>query len=392
MSRHSLALKTFRLRNFKAICDSRVVRFTPLTVLIGNNGSGKSSLVEGLETFQTIVEQGLDKAMQQWRGFEHIWNSACQHELRHRGDGEPYYTNPMSFEVSGASEARQFRADMSINAVDGKNRILIEDEFLRVNDVELKRDITGNVRVLPLKAGPPYRMAPGFSSFRSSAIPGMLGDWGFTDDWQFVSLVPQAMGSPAPQSRVATQVRLAKDGSNIAEYLLGIRDQDPGAFDGIIDSLRYVLPYAADMQPAITSELERTVYLQMTEGQFKVPGWLLSTGTLRIVAMLALLRHPQSPRLIVIEEIENGLDPRTLNLLVGELRAAAEAGIQIIATTHSPHLLDAVPLESVVLCDRVDGEPRFTRPADDKEVRDWAKEFTTGRLYTMSRLNPERAR
>jgi len=34
-----------------------------------------------------------------------------------------------------------------------------------------------------------------------------------------------------------------------------------------------VLPFAADVQPAVTSELERTVYLQLTEGDFKVPGW-----------------------------------------------------------------------------------------------------------------------
>lgn len=63
---------------------------------------------------------------------------------------------------------------------------------------------------------------------------------------------------------------------------------------------------------------------------------------------------------MLIEELENGLDPRTLNLLKGEFEAANDAGIQIIATTHSPYLLDSVPLESVVLVDRVDGQPSFS--------------------------------
>ena len=54
----NLALKSFRLKNFKAIRDSGVVKFTPLTVLIGDNGSGKSSLVEGLSTYQRIVTKG----------------------------------------------------------------------------------------------------------------------------------------------------------------------------------------------------------------------------------------------------------------------------------------------------------------------------------------------
>lgn len=61
-------LQSFRLKNFKAVRDSNVISLLPLTVFIGNNGSGKSSIVEGLETFQAIVEDGLDKAMQHWRG------------------------------------------------------------------------------------------------------------------------------------------------------------------------------------------------------------------------------------------------------------------------------------------------------------------------------------
>src|SRR6266566_3141528 len=74
-------LQEFRLKNFKAVRDSGPIKFTPLTVFIGNNGSGKSSLIEGLETLQMIATDGVDKAMQQWRGFEHIWNKAVPHKL-----------------------------------------------------------------------------------------------------------------------------------------------------------------------------------------------------------------------------------------------------------------------------------------------------------------------
>jgi AAA15 family ATPase/GTPase len=41
-----LPLITFRLQNFKAIQDSKTIKFTPLTSFIGNNGSGKSSIEE----------------------------------------------------------------------------------------------------------------------------------------------------------------------------------------------------------------------------------------------------------------------------------------------------------------------------------------------------------
>ena len=61
-----LSLFSFRLKNFKAVQDSKTIRFTPLTAFIGNNGSGKSSIIEALETFQSVVLNGLDEAMTPW--------------------------------------------------------------------------------------------------------------------------------------------------------------------------------------------------------------------------------------------------------------------------------------------------------------------------------------
>ena len=74
--------------------------------------------------------------------------------------------------------------------------------------------------------------------------------------WQFIMLAPERMGSPVPQQRTAGGVRLTKDGSNIADFLLDIRRQDQNAFDGIVETLAYVLPYARDLQASVTSELE----------------------------------------------------------------------------------------------------------------------------------------
>ena len=149
------------------------------------------------------------------------------------------------------------------------------------------------------------------------------------------------------------------------------------------------MPYARDLQPSITSELERKTYLQLTEANFKVPGWMLSTGTLRMLALLALLRHPLPPPLIVVEEIENGLDPRSIHLLVEEIRNAVLSGItQVVLTTHSPYLLDLLKLDQLVLVARDEsGEPKFYRPDSDAKLNEWAKEFAPGRLYTMGTLH-----
>jgi len=65
-----LPLQTVRVRNFKAVRDSKAIRFTPLTAFIGDNGSGKSSVIEALEALRTMVLQGLDAAMRPWRGLQ----------------------------------------------------------------------------------------------------------------------------------------------------------------------------------------------------------------------------------------------------------------------------------------------------------------------------------
>ena len=209
-------------------------------------------------------------------------------------------------------------------------------------------------------------------------------------DWQFLALSPERMGLPVPQQRTGGGVRLARDGSNIADFLLDLRRLDQSAFDGIVETMAYILPYAKDIQPSLTSsEIERKAWLQLTEADFKVPGWMLSTGTLRLLALLALLRHPKPPPLIVVEEIENGLDPRSIHLLVEEIRNAVLNGVtQVILATHSPYLLDLLTLDHLVVVERdAKGHPVFRRPADDASLAKWAEEFAPGKLYTMGNLS-----
>ena len=381
MRRKTLSLQSFRLKNFKAVRDSGLVKFTPLTVFIGNNGSGKSSLIEGLETFQSILSNGLDYAMEPWHGFEHIWNQANPHHLRSSPNAREHHTNPMCFELRGYSWRGNFHALLEVNAGPGSNEIFLHKEEWQIGI----GDSTEKVRAF--KTSDREKLdAVGILDHGEALLDKT--DIG-SGRWQFLSLVPHDMSDPVPQKRTGGTIQLAKDGSNVAEYLLSIRKIDPTVVDGIVETLQYVLPYARDVQPALTSELERTVYLQMTEGNFKLPGWLLSTGTLRILALLAVLRHPNPPALLVIEEIENGLDPRTIHLIVEEIRSAVESGrTQIILTTHSPYLLDLLTLSKIVVVERDEhGSPVFTRPGNDEALQEWSKKFAPGRLYTMGRLN-----
>ena len=408
-------LQSFRLKNFKAVQDSGIIKFTPLTVFIGNNGSGKSSIIEGLEMLYAITEQGLDSAMRPWLDFKNIWNQAVPHELAKQGeDGvRSYLTNPMSFDLQGSLEV-----ETSLIALNGKPRRISVRSSMDIttgptyDDLFIKRErltqrgpnsfsfaferddsgnVTGNYTVDEVKKPLQTRLAYDDTVINVSLpAPHEVALKSFISNWQFISLVPQEMGMPKPRRRTVRDIRLEKDGSNIAEYLLSINEIDKTAFAGIVKTLQSILPYTRDLQPTLTSELERAVYLQLTEQDFKIPGWLLSTGTLRILALLALLRHPFPPPLIVIEEIENGLDPRSVAIIVEEIRSVIENGkSQIIITTHSPYLLDLLSLSQIVMVERIDNQPAFTRPADQETLQIWAEKFSPGTLYTMNKLGKE---
>ncbi len=370
-----MKLQSVRVRNFKAIVDSRRVRLGALTVFIGNNGVGKSSLIEALETYQAIVRDGLDVAMQRWLGIEHVRHKAQEAKQRR---GVP--VNPIRFELAlGASPRRVRRLEMEVNNDPAANLMFIVDERISRGDgTWLGRDKAGAIETYGAKR---------------SILAGALGDYveeaRHVLDWQFLTLSPERMGLPVPQQRTAGGVRLARDGSNVADFLLDLRRQSASAFDGIVETMAYVLPYAKDIQPSLTSsEIERKAWLQIAEADFKVPGWLLSTGTLRILALLALLRHPTPPPLIVVEEVENGLDPRSIHLIVEEIRSAVMSGsTQVVLTTHSPYLLDLLTLDHLVVVERDSaGHPTFTRPGDSAGLKNWSESFAPGKLYTMGNL------
>jgi len=383
MKKPPLPLQSARLRNFKAVRDSRVVKFSPLTAFIGNNGSGKSSLIEGLEALQAMVLRGLDAAMYPYRGFEDAWNKAVTHEEKEGEIGVLERANPMEFEVAGNLSETAFAANLAVTVDSSGNKV-----YFAKYDAPLP---------LGMSTDPTHRnyfdQSKLFTTFE--VLDSRMRD--LVSGWQFLSIEPTAMLYPRPQRRSTQNVRLERNGGNIAEYLLSIRDQDPVALAGIIEALAFVLPYASDVRPSIASELGRDVYLMLEESaprkkmeaaisNWKLPNWLMSQGTLRILCLLAVFRHPTPPRVVFIEEIENGLDPRTIHLLVDEIRSFLLSGGQVVVTTHSPYLLDLLDLSQVVVVERAsNGEPEFRRPSKNK-LKSWADKFAPGRLYTMGSL------
>ncbi len=112
------------------------------------------------------------------------------------------------------------------------------------------------------------------------------------------------------------------------------------------------------------------------EGGREISATRLSDGTLRYLALLTILLHPEPPPLIAIEEPELGLHPDILPH-IADLLVEASKRTQLVITTHSRQLVDALGERPscVVVCGREGGESRFER-LDAEALREWLKKYS----------------
>lgn len=125
-------------------------------------------------------------------------------------------------------------------------------------------------------------------------------------------------------------------------------------------------------------------------GGREIPATRLSDGTLRYLCLLAILLHPDPPPLIAIEEPELGLHPDVIPQ-VAKLLVAASARTQLVVTTHSDVLVDALSSypDSVIVCEKHDGESQFRR-LDADPLKEWLEKYTLGQLWSMGEIGGNR--
>ena len=122
-----------------------------------------------------------------------------------------------------------------------------------------------------------------------------------------------------------------------------------------------------------------------------VPATRLSDGTLRFLALLSILCHPEPPPLVCIEEPELGLHPDIIHQ-VAKLLIEASKRTQLIVTTHSAELIDHLweDPESVVVCERYpDTGTEFNRLKKD-ELKDWLERYELGELWRTGQIGGNR--
>lgn len=122
----------------------------------------------------------------------------------------------------------------------------------------------------------------------------------------------------------------------------------------------------------------------------EIPASRLSDGTLRYLCLLTILLDPAPPSLVVIEEPELGLHPDVIPK-IAELLIEASERMQLVVTTHSRMLIDALgdDPESVVVCGREHGKSRMERLICE-DLSEWLETYSLGDLWSKGEIGGNR--
>ncbi|MCD6308952.1 MAG: AAA family ATPase [Candidatus Latescibacteria bacterium] len=155
----------------------------------------------------------------------------------------------------------------------------------------------------------------------------------------------------------------------------------------IISALKNLYPEVDDYHVDIAGGW---IQLYLKESSFSIPATRLSDGTLRYLCLLAILCHPDPPPLVCIEEPELGLHPDILPT-IAKLMVSASERFQLIVTTHSEILVDAlteIP-ESVIVCEKHDDKTLMQR-LKSRELEEWLEKFRLGELWLKGEIGGTR--
>lgn len=315
-------IASIAFHRFKALRQTRI-ELQPFNLVIGPNGSGKTSLIESVLTLRRWATLPLagDQAVQRGGGPEIGFGFAPPHAA--------------------------IRATLGC-AGEG------QCDFLRVEP-----------------AG-----APEWPALRA----GLATVRGY-------ALEHEAMTRPCPSGDGA---ELTADGGNLAAVLVQLWEHTPAVFAALQAEVLRLLPEFSSLEAGRAPSGGFTFGLRLAEGGELLEAEELSQGTLYVVALLAIAFDPDPPRILCLEEVDRGVHPRmfrevrdVLYRLSHPPADAGRAGVQVIATTHSPYFIDLFRdhPEEVIISQKTGRAATFERLSDRPDLPELLREGSLGEMW-----------
>jgi predicted ATPase len=330
------------IRNFKCLRDVRtdLERFT---VFVGPNASGKSSVLQGLDwlcrTFRMDHPENLDEQLRQSmsRG------AADQVEFAGESGGKwyRYRTRSPSTQASPGIHRAQWAGDGR-----GVAPTLDSDDWK------------------PWKPEPKGSMPLPFSVLLRLETSKL------------------ALANPgAPDPTV-----MAPDGTGLHSALASMALNDPDAWQQLQNELKRVIPTIRRLRHTKAAMNQPVALLFDTVSADSLPAHQVSEGTLLVLGLLAALYASGRPNLVLLDDLDRGLHPRAQKELISLLRGLLETNpdLQILATTHSPYMLDWMGANEVRMTIlRDDGFTACAPLANHPKFEKWKDEMAPGEMWSL---------
>lgn len=192
-----------------------------------------------------------------------------------------------------------------------------------------------------------------------------------------LALNSEQMRKASPPGRRRT---FAPDGSNLPWAIEDLRKRSPKRFKEWVAHLQTALPDLERIRTVERPEDRHRYLIARYKGGLEVPSWMVSDGTLRLLALTLPAYLPSQGGIYLIEEPENGIHPRAVETVFQSLSSVYD--IQILMATHSPVILSlAEPSQILCFAKTAHGATDIIVGADHPALKDWRGETNLGTLY-----------
>jgi predicted ATPase len=367
----AMQIESLEIQNFRLFRHVKLSGLSRMMVVVGANGTGKSTLFDVFTFLKDALTQNVATAVNRRGGFK---------DLISRGEKGPIAIT-VKFRESGGRLAtyllriandtgkpvvereilkfRRGRIGQPWHFVDfSRGRgTAITNEFAYGEDgaVEQRKDyVLDDPSILAIKGLGQFREFRIVADFRS-----LIENW-YISDFHIAEARPSIDAGEAEH--------LSSRGDNVAQVAQFLYEHHPEQFHKILDAMKARVPGITSVEAKPTED--GRLVLRFQDGSFKDPfiARYVSDGTIKMFAYLVMLFDPKPFPLLAIEEPENQLYPDLMIELLEEFRSYAVRGGQVFISTHSPDLLNACKPEEVFWLVKDQGFTDIRRASDDPSL------------------------
>jgi len=409
-------ISSVEIKNFRILRDIKqdLGRFN---ILIGPNSTGKSTFLDAIAFVKDVLNNGPKQAVEirtssfydlLWDDNDPVMKICLELDLpqniknHYRGKSAKSYVRS------------RYELEIGINPNNGELQILHENLFLldkqaiespiRRRKLQLrKKGSIGIFQVIGKNTFNGEALYLGeinnkYSSvfklgFQKSALANLVEDeklfpaavWTknkLKEGIQPLTLNSQAMKKPC---HPVAGTLFDTDGSNLPIVVQDLAKANPKRHQLWISHLRTALPYLNGISVK-NQEWDRFLYLNLVDTNKRAfPSWVLSDGTLRLLALTVLAYLPDNANIYLIEEPENGVHPRAIEAIYQSLTSVYKG--QVLVTTHSPVLLSiSKPNEVLCFSRKTDGEAQILRGDQHPSLKYWKGNPNLGVVFASGVL------